>query len=743
MKFWPLLIAFLLAAPVLWGQSTRLSKADAYFYDGKFNAAIPLYHQVLQRQDVPRAKINLAEAYYGIGDYQTAANWFALVMPMEACQPAHQLRYGLALLHSGKCEVAIRWFKVYLEQRPFDPRKPDLLDACRKREALAHKSEGQIEVTNLPFNAASNDFSPVPYQNGLVFTSDRYQLEGQRLAHLYWVTATGEDSLSFSAPEVFDVGTPKNLHEGPATFNTNGDEIFYTRTRPKSQARKKLEIRRGRLLPQGTWSVLFPLSFCSDEYAVAFPALSPDGSQLFFASDMPGGYGGIDLYASVRINDDWGKPINLGPMINTPGDELYPYVSPNGDLYFSSNGLLGLGMQDIFVTREGADGAWQRPENLGAPFNSQADDFGFAQLDNQDKGFFTSNRQGGVGGDDIYLFQRSGRMAAIDVLDLSNGLPVANAQLLKVQRGDTLQTDANGRIMLRVPSCTTLTGWQEGYFPKSVEVCPDDVPGGADTLFLAIALQPDIPQVLKGVVFDRTSGLPLQEATLELKPEDGCAALPKVEANAQGRFVVELQNECCYTITAALEGFETITQQQSICASGAAREQYINLFLRPISNARPVAALTDTLLEEDGPVVAETDPFKDFERSRPSDRDTTGATTYKLNVYYDTGRSSVQPASVSELLKLRDLLLNNPNLVVEISSHTDANGNAVANEELSQRRANAIVRYLVSEGVDRGRMIPVGYGEAMPTNECTDDVDCPEWKHQENRRTEFRVLSND
>lgn len=740
MKFWPLFSAFLLAATALPAQSARLSKADTYFYEGKLRAAIPLYHQVLQRQDVPRAKVNLAEAYYGIGDYHTAANWFALVMPMEECQPVHQLKYGYALLHSGKCEAAIRWFNIYLEQRPFDPRKPDLLNACQKHEALANKSKGQIEVTNLPFNAPSNEFSPVPYQNALVFTSDRYQVEGQHIAHLYKVTLISEDSLTYTAPKPFEVGATQNLHEGPATFNRDGNEIFYTRTRPESQARKKLEIRTGRLLPQGTWSALNPLSFCSDEYAVAFPALTPDANRLFFASDMPGGYGGIDIYASVRINNVWGKPINLGPIINTPGDELYPYVSSNGDLYFSSNGQLGLGMQDIFVTREGSDGTWQRPENLGAPFNSPADDFGYSQQDNEEHGYFTSNRQGGVGGDDIYYFRRSGRMAIVDVLDLNSGMPVPNALLLDLQSEDTLKTDANGRIVLRVPECTTFTGWQKDFFPKSVEVCPDDIPGGADTLFLAIALQPDVPQILKGVVFDRTSGRPLQKAKIELQPEDGCSAPAQVNSNDQGRFSINLQNGCCYTITSELEGFETITQKQSICGNSNQREQYVNIFLQPDSKAMPVSAPADSSENNANPGVEEVDPFDDFERSRPSMNDTTGKLPYKLNVYYDTGRSSIQPSSVSELLKLRDLLLKNPNLVVEISSHTDANGHAVTNEELSQRRANAIVRYLVSEGIDRARMIPVGYGEAMLTNECTDEVSCPEWKHQENRRTEFRVL---
>ena len=738
MKFWPFLIAIFITSLSLHGQSTRINKADALFEEGNLQAAIPLYHQILQKQDVPHVKINLAEAYYGIGDYYTAANWYALVMPMEECLPNHQLKYGYALLHSGQCDAALKWFKVYLEQRPFDPRKPDLLNACQLRQMLENKSKGQVEIMNLPFNAPSNDFSPVLYRNSLVFTSDRYQLEGQRLAHLFRVGMSYGDSINYSVPQAFDVGTPSNLHEGPATFNAQGNEIFYTRTRPQSQARKKLEIRTGRLLPQGTWSAFYPLTFCSDEYAVAFPSLSDDGSRLYFASDMPGGYGGIDLYVSVRINGAWGRPINLGPVINTPVDELYPSISPDGALYFSSNGLLGMGMQDIFVAREGGDGSWQRPENLGAPFNSAADDFGYTQLGSEDQGYFTSNRQGGVGGDDVYFFQRSGRIAAIDVVDLSNGMPVANGKLLESINGDTLHADANGRIVLRVPSCTTLTGWHENYFPKSVDICPDDIPGGSDTLFLAIALQPDIPQMLKGVVFDRTSGRPLPNTRVTVKPKENCILLPEIYSNDQGRFSIELEHDCCYFISAELDGYESATEEPSICASGANREQYINLFLQPQSNVMQVSGPSDSTNQSGNNADK---IFEDFEPSRPSVRDTSNLMAYKLNVYYDSGRSSVQPASVSELLKLRDLLLNNPNLVLEISSHTDSNGEAAANEELSQRRANAIVRYLTSEGVEQGRMVPVGYGEALLTNECSDGVDCPDYKHQENRRTEFKVLN--
>ncbi len=737
MRAWITPAIVLLACFSLQAQSPRLKKADQYFQEGNYQACIPLYHEVLQRQEADYVKVNLAEAYYRMGDYHSAANWFALVMPLEDCQPEHQLRYGLSLLRTGRCEAASRWFGIYLEQRPFDSRKPELLDACAYYEQLRAGESAQVEIQNLPFNSPYNDFCPAYKKEKLVFTSDRFKGKGQYFARLYEVSQTAADSLAFGSPVLQVVGNGDVYHEGPAVFSAEGNEVFFTRTRTGSDVRSDHEISTGRLLPQGSWSAIHALPFCSDAYSVAFPALSPDGSRLFFASDMPGGYGGVDLYLSVRINGVWTTPTNLGPAINTPGDELFPFVAPGHTLYFASDGLVGLGMLDLFKTREGADGLWARPQNLGSPINSEADDFGFLLAPGGQEGYFSSNRKGGIGGDDVYHFRRSGRIAVVDILDLESGLPIPNGHLLNTHSGDTLQAGPDGRVVLRLPDCTSLVGWSEGFFPKSVDVCPEETPVDADTLFLAVALRPDRPQLIEGVVFDRATGRPVHGAVIRLVPEEAGQDTVMASADPQGRFSLELQPGGCYAVSTDYEGYMPARKGERICAEGGKARQFLNLFMEP---ATPYGAAKpeDSLAQ---PVVRENeDKFKDFERSQPNAETAEGAVTYRLHVFYDVGRSSVQPGSVSELFKLRDLLLRHPELVVEIASHTDANGDAEANRQLSQRRANAIVRYLAGEGIQKDRLIPVGYGESRLTNECADGVDCPDWKHQENRRTEFTVL---
>lgn len=740
MRKWIVAISLLCLGLQASAQSARLKKADDYFAQGELSASIPLYHKVLEREDVPQAKINLAEAYFGIGDYSSAANWYALVMGMEQLRPEHRLRYGLALLWSGDCEAAERWFAEYLKLKPYDHRKPQLLRACEEQQALAQKQQGLVKVEGLSFNSAVNDLAPAFFRDGIVFTSDQRQgPDGRLYAGLYYAGRLPGDSLAFEAPVPFSIDADGGYQEGTATFNAAQDEVFYTRARKTVANRAQgqgwmLEIVSGRLLPQGNWSALQALPFSSNEYAIAHPALSSDGQRLFFSSDRPGGFGGKDLYLSVRLADGWSPPVNLGPEINTEGDEMYPFLNDDGTLYFASNGHFGLGGQDVFSAREGEDGLWQRPENMGAPINTAADDFGLIFSSAEQVGYFTSNREGGAGGDDIYYFEHSGRLTVIDLLDLSSGMPIPGAHLVNAQAKDTLKASQDGRIALRLSKCTSLTGFAEGYMPKAIEACPDELPPGKDTLFVAMALKADLPVMLSGVVFDRATGRPLEGAGIKLKGA-GCEPPSPVSSSAQGRFAVALQPSCCYELRVHLAGYELAETPHEVCADAEPGEQFVNLFLQPdqMGSTRP----RDTGISR--PTVRE-EVFSGFERSTPSRYDSAGTVAFRLKVYYDVGRSSVQSGSVGELFRLRDLLLQNPDIKVEISSHTDANGNREENLRLSQKRADAIVRYLTDQGISRSRLQARGYGETRLLNDCTKGVPCSELQHQENRRTELRLI---
>ncbi|TXB64885.1 OmpA family protein [Phaeodactylibacter luteus] len=734
------------------GQATKLDKANEYFSAGNYPASIPLYHDILKREDVPAAKIRLAEAYFYQGDYAKAANWFALVVGLEESTPEHRLQLGLSLLRTERCAAAQHWFDEFLKLRPYDPRKIDLADACATQERLERGRKGEVSITMLPLNTAYNDFAPVCHPEGLVFSSDRQPTEEGRPAVKLYLSRSGQEG-GLKEAALFSIVPGSPGDEGTAAFNAAGDEVFYTRTRfvkakRGQEAARGLEIASGRLLPQGDWSSVETLPFSSDEYSVAHPAVSADGSRLYFSSDRPGGFGGKDIYLSVRAGAKWAEPVNLGPQVNTAGDELYPCLAEDGALFFASDGHIGLGGLDLFEVNEGDNGLWERPANLGAPFNSSADDFGLTWMPSAQEGYFSSNRDGGAGGDDIYHFRMSGKLAVIDVLDLSTGLPLQDAVVVNESSQDSLFTNAAGKVTVRLQECLTLRGVHPGFFDKALELCPEEIEVSADTLFLAMALKPDIPHRLKGVVFDRSTGRPLESVMVRASSAE-CRTPAIAHTDRRGLFSIDLSSNCCYDIMASLEGFYENRAEEPVCTGQNPNDHFLNLFLQPEAGTAvsiPDKKAPPARADQPAPPVyepqapAEEDVFAGFERSKPGKSTPGGANAYRLNVYYDVGRSSVQKASVPELFKLRDLMLRNPDIIIEISSHTDANGEAEDNRRLSQRRADAIVRYLAGEGIDRGRLVATGYGESQLTNDCEDGVDCPEWMHQQNRRTEIRLI---
>jgi outer membrane protein OmpA-like peptidoglycan-associated protein/tetratricopeptide (TPR) repeat protein len=729
-----LLLLVFFQALALEAQQGLMKRANTYFDRGQLSASIELYHKALDRADVPEAKIRLAEAYRRIGDYHTAAQWYALVMGLEESKPKHRLEYGFCLLRTGDCEAAERWFREYLSMQPYDSRKPALENACEVIRQLQIAKKG-VAVQNLNLNTAGQDIAPAFFRDGLVYTStQRREDEGRAYAGLFFAARLEGDSVAFAAPQLFSSNLDQAFHEGVATFNPGQDEIFFTRTRQteRQEERLRLEISAARLLPQGNWSALKPLPFSSDTYSVAHPSVSKDGERLYFSSDMPGGQGGKDLYVSVRVNGSWSEPINLGGTINTEGDEVFPYIAPDGSLYFSSDGLVGLGGQDIYRVCEDASDLWGHPENLGAPFNTEADDFAIIVDSTGKKGYFTSNREGGKGGDDLYYFERAGRHVQLEVLAIDTGQPL-EATLLIDEQKDTVVTDAMGRATLQIQACTYITAQSEGHVPKTIEVCPQEMDQQADTLVVAVALEAQPLFQLAGVAFDQITGRPLPSVELRLV-NDSCATAQSDYTNEKGQFQFETSTPCCYTLEATLDNYQKRTLEDTLCLNAGQARMFSNVFLVP-KKADTVAADTDPTSE----ATPEQDIFTGFERSTNSQSDSTEL-VYRLNVYYDVGRSSVQPNSVAELIKLRDLLLRNQDLQVAIYSHTDSEGGYTYNMRLSQKRADKIVRYLIGQGIERERLEAQGFGETRLVNDCEDGVPCEEWQHQENRRTEFKVL---
>ncbi|WMJ74029.1 PKD domain-containing protein [Cytophagaceae bacterium ABcell3] len=273
------------------------------------------------------------------------------------------------------------------------------------------------KVIHMPFNSTASDFCAVPYRDGIIFCSARKSVNsvsffsdgsGHQMSNLFYTENTYANR--WTKPRLFSRIFFSRFNEGPVCFDENYSTMFFTANlNPASvgKERKKdaysLKIFRARMV-NNEWVNIQSLPFNSDKYSNGHPSLSADGTKLFFASDMPGGYGGSDIYVSVYKEGSWSKPMNLGPDVNTSGDELFPYITHDGSLYFASDGHKGLGGLDVYSASFVND-KWTNVSNLGKPVNSDADDFGFLIEKNGITGYFSSNRNGSA--DNIYRFERS------------------------------------------------------------------------------------------------------------------------------------------------------------------------------------------------------------------------------------------------------------------------------------------------------------------------------------------------
>jgi hypothetical protein len=256
-----------------------------------------------------------------------------------------------------------------------------------------------------------DEFSPVFYKGGIVFCSDQsdnslvsYKGGQNRLFKIFFVTKKG--SSGWTHPKILAKEITSAFNDGPATFNENGNIIYYSRNNSIENALRNISDTSNKLgiysaeLVDGIWTNIKPFTYNNPLYSFCTPALTPDGERIYFSSDMPGGYGGMDLYYCDKRNSDWDKPVNLGPVINTPKNESFPFASRFGKLFFASDGHKGFGGKDLFYTQE-INKEWITPVHLDSAINSTADDFGIVIDSTYENGYFSTNRQKT---DDIFSF---------------------------------------------------------------------------------------------------------------------------------------------------------------------------------------------------------------------------------------------------------------------------------------------------------------------------------------------------
>ena len=364
----------------------------------------------------------LANSYYFNNDMENAVKWYGELMALnEVIDPEYYFRYAMALKGMANYEESDKWMTKFNELKPDDRRGRAFLSKVDYRSNIEEISRDDIELENLEINTELSDFGTTEYENGIVFASARgggrkYRWNEEPYLDLY--SAEKTDSGFGEVTEIQGKVNTK-YHESSAVFSPNGRYMFFTRNnffklkyKEDESGVNRLQLYRATLSEDGTWDEIHKVHFNSEDYSVAHPALNLTGSRLYFASDMPGTFGQSDIFV-VDVNDDGtlGQPENLGPSINTEGQESFPFIDTSGNLFFSSTGFPGLGGLDVFKSEEldqkvGAGSNRNFPiENVGKPVNSVSDDFGYYENLVTKRVYFSSNREGGKGSDDIYTFE--------------------------------------------------------------------------------------------------------------------------------------------------------------------------------------------------------------------------------------------------------------------------------------------------------------------------------------------------
>ncbi|WP_396597938.1 OmpA family protein [Dokdonia sp. R86516] len=415
-----IILSFIFSGTLGYAQEGKVKVAGEKFEEFAYVNARDLYSRVANRGFTsPEVFSKLGDSYYFTADYAEAAQWYEkLVATGEEVSPEYYFRYAQSLKSVKKYDKADKMMAIFVQMSGTDTRG-EMFEKERDYLKEIEAQSGRYAVEQVNFNTGLQDFSPSFLGERVVISSNRKSSTGdyihdwndQPFLDLYVVDNAKSDNPSI---EKFSKNINTPYHESSSVFTESGDEMYFTRNNYSKKTKLKRDeagttklklyhsYKRG-----GVWSIPEELPFNSDEYSTAHPALSPDGTILYFASDMPGTKGLSDIWMST-INEDgtYGTPINLGSEINTEGRETFPFVSSDNKLFYATDGHIGLGGLDVFVTQLSDDGKVGASYNVGKPVNSSADDFGLILSESRGTGYFSSNRASGLGNDDIYSFTR-------------------------------------------------------------------------------------------------------------------------------------------------------------------------------------------------------------------------------------------------------------------------------------------------------------------------------------------------
>ena len=433
-------------------QKAKIAAADKKYNSYAYIDAIQTYERLAEKgyQSVEMFE-KLGNAYYFNSDFEKAAQSYEKLYQLQSeLAPEYFYRYAQSLKATGKEKEAATILAKFENKSSDDSRSKRLKNNTDYLEDIK-ANVGIYTIENAGINSKYSDYGSTIVDNKLIFTSARdtggvgqrkHAWTGEHFTNLYAAGVNGE--LIPSNPVRYDANVNSKFHEATPVFTKDGNTMYFTRNNYLDGKKGKdankvtlLKIYKATLV-NNRWTNVTELPFNSNNFSTAHPALSPDEQTLYFVSDRPGTIGQSDLYkVAINSNGTYGEPINLGVEINTEGRETFPFVTKDNQLYFASDGHPGLGGLDVFTTKINNDGSFGEVENDGAEVNSPKDDFGYYRDSEINKGFFSSNRDGGLGSDDIYRFTSKDKCKQIlkgIVTDSATGETLAGVQLILLNK---------------------------------------------------------------------------------------------------------------------------------------------------------------------------------------------------------------------------------------------------------------------------------------------------------------------
>ncbi|OAZ05548.1 OmpA family protein [Flavobacterium succinicans] len=710
------------------GQQQELQRANILFTKTYYSAAIPLFEEISKKRPTNEVIQKLGDCYYYTNQYDKAESQYALLSKNNALTEEFYFKHAQTLKAIGKYADATSLLRQYYTNANDAVAIVKLDEGIKQLKNVTALGE-RFVIKNLALNTMNSEFGGVVWNDNFVFAAVKlkpnlfdktYKWNNESYLNLVSIPLADVNSKE-ALVNYFSKDLKSALHESNAVFTKDGKTMYFTRNNSKNGKRVKnsakvsnIQIFRADFV-NNKWTNIQSLPFNSPEYSVEHPALSPDNKTLYFASDMPGTLGSLDIFSVTIEGTTYGKPVNLGRQINTAKREQFPFVSNDNKLYFSSNGHEGYGGLDIFVSDLSA--SLLKASNVGLPVNSGYDDFAFYINSDSKEGYFSSDRPGGKGKDDIYSFKETKELLienckqyiAGTITDKDSHLVLENA-LVILKNADknelervTTSLDGKFSFTIECESKYSIEVTKENYTENSRNLSSTAERNKSNDGSMTIRSLEAIKKEQQ-LMIDQKKANDLLIAQ-QLKAAELVALAKKKKEEA-----IALENKKKEDLAALsqLKKDKELADKEATKLAIAKKKEKM---------AAIIAAEKDVVKEKDR-LMIKTDP-----------------------IYFDYTMWYIRKESKKILNRVVELMKKYPEMVVEIGSHTDNRGNQIFNAELSQKRADATKAYIIEQGISKNRITAKGYGESVPIVKCIPEDSCDEEQHELNRRSEF-VIKN-